>query len=331
MIDPNTDTYATCSATFPGVTAGTTQLFISSVLGSDGYIYSIYNTSNVTNRVVRFNPLTLSPTSPNIIEYTAPLNSGIIYNQQAWASFSSGSYVYFMPRAIASGSTSAPTAMLRLNVTQFSNNNLNGLYLVQFPEPYGNLASASAWGNNITFGGTITLSSSLVVFTPRYTSTPTYVTTHSLSYNPQNNAFLILTHSAVTSNIYYGTGRNINGNGYIIPTDKISPMYNIIESGSGYSASIDLNFPLKNINKYISTSFGTNNSPSPSPSYKHIINQTTSTDQNTKYTASVAEFISVKGYYDGVTGFSPKDNEYIIPENISSLTSSLYNFYYNHF
>jgi hypothetical protein len=331
VIDPNTDTYTTCSflSTSPGSlpNLSTSQLFWSCVLGSDGYIYSSYNTTPSTttvNRIVRFNPLTLTPTG-NILQLTNQINQ-----QGSFAAFSSGSYVYFLPQLITFGNVSKPPSLIRLNVNQFSNGTSNGVELVPFISPFSASSGTSPWGNTITFGGTIPLSSSLVVFTPRYLSS-TSPLSQSLAYNPQTNTFSVLTHSLITDNSYFGGGRNINGNGYLISGTETLPMFNLIESGSGYSASVDLNFPLKNIDKYISTIFGVNNNPSPSSTYKHIITQNNTFTDDIKYTTSIAEFISVKGYYNGITGFSPKDNGYLIPTNTSSLTSSLYNFYYNHF
>jgi len=328
VIDPNTDTYTTCSFLSTGLTSlSTAQLFWSCILGSDGYIYSSYNTNPTaltTNRIVRFNPLTLTPTG-NILQVTNQINQ-----QGSFAAFSSGSYVYFLPQRITFGDSRKPPSLVRLNVNQFSNGTLNGVELVPFISPFSASSGTSPWGDNITFGGTISLSSSLVVFAPRYLDS-TSPLSQSLAYNPQTNTFLVLTHSLITANSYFGGGRNINGNGYLISGTETLPMFNLIESGSEYSANINLDFPLKNIDKYISTTFGINNNPSPSPTYKHIITQNNIFTDDIKYTASIAEFISVKGYYNGVTGFSPKDNGYLIPTNTSSLTSSLYNFYYNHF
>jgi hypothetical protein len=327
VIDPNTDTYTTCSFLTTGLTSlSFVRMFWSCVLGSDGYIYSSYNaaTNASVNRIVRFNPLTLAP-SGNTLQRTSTING-----QGSFAAFSSGSYVYFLPQNITFGNVSKPPSLVRLNVNQFSNNTPNGVEFVPFIPPFSASSGTSPWGS-LTFGGTISLSSSLVVFAPRYLNS-TSPLSQSLAYNPQTNTFSVLTHSLITVNSYFGGGRNINGNGYLIPGTETLPMFNLIESGSEYNINIDSNFPLKNIDKYISTIFGNNSNPSPSPTYKHIINQNnTLTGTNEQYTASIAEFISVKGYYNGVTGFSPKDNGYLIPTNTSSLTSSLYNFYYNHF
>jgi hypothetical protein len=331
VIDPNTDTYATASFNALSGTSSS-RLFWSCVLGSDGYIYSIFNSDIDTNtRIVRFNPLTLFTTSANTLEYTNTLTAtnGVAYSQASWAAFSSGSYVYFMPRNIRFGVSATPPAILKLNTTQFQNGSLNGVSTTPFPFPFSASSGTSPWGS-ITFGGVISLSSSLVVFSPRYL-TSTSPLSQSLAYNPQTDTFSVLTHSLITENKYFGGGRNINGNGYLISGVETLPMFNLIESESEYSASIDSNSPLRNIDKYISTNLSANNNSSPSPIYKHVINQVNaSLTSNIQYTASIAEFISVKGYYNGVTGFSPKDDGYLIPEDTSSLTSSLYNFYYNH-
>lgn len=330
VIDPNTDTYTTCS--FSNITGlASARNFWSSILGSDGYIYSIFNGggTDTAAKIVRFNPLTLSTSSINTLQFTSNVTN---FSQTSWPAFSSGSYVYFMSTNIDLGVATKASAILKLDTTQFSNNTNNGLSLTYFPSPFsGSSTDPNPWGN-ITFGGTIALSSSLVIFSPRYllSSLPNNLS-HSLAYNPQTDTFSVLTHSIINANNYFGGGRNINGNGYLVPVDETLPMYNIIDSSSGYNVQLNSSFPLDNIDKYISTAFSKNSNLAPTPTYKHVINNVNASNiSNFQYSASISEFISVKGYYSGVTGFSPKDNGYLIPSNTASLTSSLYNFYYNH-
>jgi len=324
-IDPSIDAYKMYNYTWTGLNI---QMFVNCILGGDGWIYGAPNFN--TARVFRFHPETKVLQSSSLL-------SGIGWSVNAISLVATGSYVYFMPKGLGTG---ASGKMLKLDTNQFLENTVNGMSLINFPAVF----QASGWGG-ISFQGSSVVSSSQgyrVMLTPRLFNSATKPLTSSLFFNPSDDTFTIVKNQSgsstsgitVPTNKFVGGNRSINGDINLFSFGA-NPQVNItVKNSTTSSIFTDVTFPnrynlLLNLPIPTTGSF-TPFALSPSEKYKSLYLYQIGDTSTNRYTSSMVSMISVKGYYDGVTDFSIPDYSYLIPNPIASITSSLFNFYYNH-
>lgn len=328
-IDPTLDAYKTYNYTWTDLGI---QMFLNCVLGGDGWIYGAPNNAT-TYRIFRFHPET------KILQSSSQTSTipGGGWDIQASSLFASGSYVYFIPRAQGTGKQGK---MLKLDTTQFIEGTVNGMSLINFPPEF----QTTVWGTNITFQGCSMVSSSQgyrVLLTPRLLTAVSPLTS-SLLFNPSTDTFSIVKNQSGSST----SGITVPNNSFV--GGSSSPLHNgnlvLFRFGDGNTnitvkhgttSSIFTNVFIPNRANLISplpnnSSFSNMVVGGASDKYKSLYNFQQNANNVTRYTSSIVNLISVKGYYNNVTDFSIPNNSYILPNPIAGITSSLFNFYYNH-
>jgi hypothetical protein len=327
-IDPTIDAYKMYNYTWTGLDI---QMFLNCVLGGDGWIYGSPNNVGSANahRVFRFHPETK-------ILQSSSLLSGIGWAVSAQSLIATGSYVYFIPRRQGTGNLGK---MLKLDTNQFLEGTTNGMSLINFPAVF----QLANWGNNISFQGSSVISSSQgyrVMLTPRLLGGAITPLTSSLFFNPADDTFTIVKNQSgsSTSGIIVPNNRFVGGNGSIngninLFSFSTDPQFNItVKHSTTSSVLTNVAFPNR-YNLIPPAVAGNSFTPfalSPSEKYKSLYVYQIGDTVASRYTSSLISMISVKGYYNGVTDFSIPDYSYLTPNPIASITSSLFNFYYNH-
>jgi hypothetical protein len=332
-IDPTLDAYKMYNYTWTDLGF---QMFVNCILGGDGWIYGAPNAKSsafgTTYRIFRFHPETKILQSSSAT--SAVLGGG--WDIAAGGLFATGSYVYFAPRGLSTGKQGK---ILKLDTTQFAEGTVNGMSLIDFPTIF----QATGWGN-ITFQGSNVVSSSQghrVFLTPRMLSA-TKPLTSSLFFDPSTDTFTIVKNQSgsstsgitIPANNFVGgsSARSHNGN---LNFFAFTANNNItVKHGTTSSFYTNVFMPNNRGNlipsEFVGASIGNFINGGTTDKYKSLYSLQSGSSNNFRYTSSLMALISVKGYYNNITDFSIPNDIYVLPNPIAGITSSLYNFYYNH-
>jgi hypothetical protein len=279
--------------------------------------------TNGNNRIFRFHP-----SNPTLIESSSNIGSTVntsLVGQYLGTLSSRPGAIYWIPRT----PSTIKTLAIVLSSSQFSSGTANGISTISLPTDLttqtNDLAYWPSKGHETTgytywaprIGGTpnATLQAQALVLDPYGGSAGTgsfTLDSNTNIYNNNNNS---------VGNFVFGFARSFNGDLFSFPYTSHTTSIAIDSTGNGSTSNF---YP---INNNISTQYlmlypntmrnGINICP-------NIINITKAIFPTTQW----LHFMSVKGYYKGVTNFVERSS-YIPPTNIAGITSSLYNWLEN--